>query len=125
VTNRHLFACLPSDRALPDDHVRSLQKLAHHHGAALVIIGSLASARPDVPVLRVDELLDRLGGPVSGLLPLEPGYPEVLTILGQNTLPPGVAGKPMRFSRNTCMLAFSLFSRTEWFATAKKETCPA
>jgi len=94
VPNRYLFACVALDRALPEEDVVVLQKLADHHKAALVVIGTVATARRDLGVMTVEELLGRLGGPVSALLPLELGYPKALAILGHNSLPPGVAGKP-------------------------------
>jgi hypothetical protein len=94
VKSRYLFACSASDRTITEDDQVALQRLANHHNAALVVIGSVAVASAQVPVLTVEELLGRLGGPVKALLPLEPGYPEALSILGHNELPPGFAGKP-------------------------------
>ncbi len=94
VENRYLFACFAPDRTVSDEDVSALKKVADYENSALVVIGALATARADIASMTTDEFLGRLGGPVSALLPLDPEYPERLGVLGHNSLPAGMAGKP-------------------------------
>ena len=94
VENKYVFACVEETCALSDEDVGSLQKNAEFEHGALVIVGRLSSAIKEVSVLTTQEFLGRLGGPVLALLPLEPDFPNRLSILGHNALPPGLSGNP-------------------------------
>jgi hypothetical protein len=69
-------------------------KLADENHAALVIAGG-ADQRPASGVLiSKEDLLAKLGGAVSSLLPLEPEYSSQLVTLSLNQLPSGLVGRP-------------------------------
>jgi hypothetical protein len=93
VANRYLIGCIAPTSYLHDGDVEALQKLARLQNAALVVVGTTAAPHPNLTVLSQSEFLDRLGGPVTALLPLEPEYANQLQTLGHNQLPSGLSGK--------------------------------
>lgn len=94
VENRYVLACCETDYRLSEGDIQSLRRLAEQERAAPVVLGAAENSPTGIPVMTIDNFLARLGGPVSALLPLEPDFPEQLRILGNNALPPGLAGKP-------------------------------
>ena len=79
---------------LSNSDVEWLVKEAHRQGKALVLVGETDARPEDVPVLSYAQFLDRLGGPVFSLLPLDDAYAAHLVTLGHNTLPVGMIGRP-------------------------------
>lgn len=94
VENRYVVACCEQDYELSEGDIRSIERYADSERAAAVAIGRSGSSSESLQMMKLDEFLGRLGGPVSALLPLEPEYPERLRVLGHNSLPAGLAGRP-------------------------------
>jgi hypothetical protein len=83
------------DSPISTADAEGLRKVAKRDGSALVVVSSANKDLPaDLVVLSKPELLGKIGGVVSSVLPLEPEYGEQLKTLGQNKLPEGLAGKP-------------------------------
>ncbi len=93
LSSRYVFVYCTSG-ALSRADCRTINKLVEETHAALVIAGEVEE-RPIIgAVLSKQDLLARLGGAVSSLLPLEPDYPGQLALLSSNHLPTGLTGTP-------------------------------
>src|SRR5437588_1947971 len=88
---RYLLA-FSGDDGISSSDVDGLNRIASHGKASLVIIGSVASKRPDVPVITMKEFEGRLGGLIPSFLPLQSDYPAHLATLGLNKLPQSLSG---------------------------------
>jgi hypothetical protein len=93
IRTNYLFACCAS-AALSRADCDTLEKLATEARAGLVIVGKEVQGPTSAAVISKEELMQRLGGPVASLLPLEPEYPSQVLMLAKNRLPHGVVGKP-------------------------------
>jgi hypothetical protein len=74
----------------------TLKKLALETQSALVIACDSTAAAGiggEVVSISKDDLLAKLGGPVTSLLPLEPEYEAQLRLLAKNQVPAGLHGK--------------------------------
>jgi hypothetical protein len=92
VSTNYLLA-LSGDSRLSRTDIAGLRRTATFHSASLVIIGEPPEAGGDgLPVISPEDFLRKLGGAISSYLPLETSYPEQLTTLGLNKLPPGLKG---------------------------------
>jgi hypothetical protein len=93
LSSRYVFVYCTSG-ALSRADCRTINKLVEETHAALVIAGDTEERPITGAVLSKQDLLSRLGGAVSSLLPLEPNYPAELVILSSNHLPNGLKGTP-------------------------------
>jgi len=83
-----------SSGRLSHSDIEWLVKEAQRQGEALVFVGETDFRPEDVPVISYAQFLDRLGGPIFSLLPLDEAYAVRLVTLGHNTLPADIIGKP-------------------------------
>lgn len=74
--------------------VNMLERIARYDKASLIVVGSTQKTPTGTPVIAPDAFIARLGGKVPSYLPLEPEYTEQLSLLGHNSLPTGLVGKP-------------------------------
>jgi hypothetical protein len=91
-TNYLFVFCTSGVLSLGD--CRTMGKLANENRASLVIAGGAEQIPTSGVLITKEELLAKLGGPVSSLLPLEPNYSSQLVTLSSNQLPAGLVGKP-------------------------------
>ncbi|MGB9106539.1 MAG: hypothetical protein WCC59_17440 [Terriglobales bacterium] len=82
---RYLLAYAGQQRISSGD-TEVLGKIAAREAASVVIVGDAQETSTKHVVLSSDELFGKLGGTVSSVLPLEPGYGEELVTLGFNNI---------------------------------------
>jgi len=93
LSSRYVFVYCTSG-VLSKADCSTIDKLVEETHAALVIAGDAETRPTSGVVLSKQDLLARLGGAVSSLLPLEPDYPAQLVTLSSNHLPNGLKGTP-------------------------------
>jgi hypothetical protein len=90
---RYIFTVVDGD--ISAEALRQMEAYAESEHGQLVVIGdgTMPTGRP-VRAFGVSAFLERFGGAVPTLLPLEASYAERLHQLGSMTLPSGITGEP-------------------------------
>jgi hypothetical protein len=92
IASTYLFG-YAGDETISDADCAALSKVAETQSAALVLIGNVSKTPKNSTVVSREALLNKFGGAIPSLLPLEPLYGTQLTMLARNFLPDGLAGK--------------------------------
>ncbi len=88
------YLLVVAEGALNQADLTNIQVRARRSNASpvLVVDRPWAGADPGLPVFNLDQFLDRLGGAIHSVLPLQPEYCAHLEVLGHNAVPDGLNG---------------------------------